>query len=389
LYRLIKNGDLFVIKTRVDKESDIALNRSASFVAFRSRHSLIGRLPILLQNTGQELHRSNEAVFAIRTNLLIIYKALDSLGWDDLGVVLFNEKNEYLLDSRLGVDASVYRSMIDPLRLQVASTVFERPGDVAIFTHVYNEGPMLQLWYDHYSKFVPDTALFLIDDGSNDGSLDNLPKAVNRLTIPRAKLDHYNMANYCSYFQRFLLQRYRFVISTDCDELLFFPKGISDFLDQLPSNLAGFKPEYAIAPIHNKELEPPFTWKSSPESWKSRQLYVNEIDMFLKPLVCRAEVTWGPGQHYSKETVGTAEGLVLLHAKFVDYDRLLESTRNWQKMQQTQSDEQFFGRVKELAAFQDPEEYVSLIMTEYADRGATKILDKVFSSINGTKKVKN
>lgn len=383
MYRLIKNGDLFVIKTRVDKESDIALNRSASFVAFRSRHSLIGRLPILLQNTGQELHRSNEAVFAIRTNLLIIYKALDSLGWDDLGVVLFNEKNEYLLDSRLGVDASVYRSMIDPLRLQVASTVFERPGDVAIFTHVYNEGPMLQLWYDHYSKFVPDTALFLIDDGSNDGSLDNLPKAVNRLTIPRAKLDHYNMANYCSYFQRFLLQRYRFVVSTDCDELLFFPNGIRNFLDQLPSNLTGFKPEYAIAPIHNREIEPPFTWRSNPESWKSRQLYVNEIDMFLKPLVCTAEVTWGPGQHYSQEAVGTAEGLVLLHAKFVDYDRLLESTRNWNSMTQTENDRRFFTRVDDIAKSCEVEAYVRELFLSYADRAECKLPSEASGMIFG------
>jgi hypothetical protein len=285
------------------------------------------------------------------------------------------------------VDGSLFRKLVDPIVAQAASTQYKKPGHVAIFTHVYNEGKMLELWYDHYRQLVPDEALYVIDDGSNDGSLGSLPNSVNKLLIPRGELDHYNMANYCGYFARFLKQRYEWVISTDADELLFFPKSLEQSLRELPVGVDVFKPEYAIAPIHQIDLEPAFNWRSNPESWATRRTVVNEIEMFLKPLITRSSVTWGPGQHYCQEDVTILDGLVLLHAKHVDFDRIKASTTNWKLMDQTANDKNFFTRVTELAESQSVDTYVRKLMSEYSLREKATLPTVLARRIFGSDKV--
>jgi len=191
------------------------------------------------------------------------------------------------------------------------------------------------------------------------------------------------MANYCSYFARFLFQRYQWVISTDADELLFFPNNLTDLLLELPTEFCAFKPEYAIAPVHAVEKEQEFCWRSNSDSWKSRKTYVYESEMFLKPLVARSPVTWGPGQHFIQETCTTLKEMVLLHAKHVDFRRLVKSTGNWKSSDQTANDKKFFPRVEELNQSESVEKYCHTLINDYLRRPEIKLPFEVHNRIFG------
>jgi hypothetical protein len=248
---------------------------------------------------------------------------------------------------RLNIDPSLLKHFADGIQ-GGQWLKYPRPGKLAIFTHVFNEGRMLQLWERHYLQFVPASCLYVLDDGSADRSLESLSPEVNRISMPRGQLDHWNMASWSGYFQRFLLQRFQWVISTDCDELLIF-KGNDPIsvLENLSDSPCVLKPAMAVAPIHQMDVEPSFDFLNDRLFEKRAEIRL-EDEMFLKPLIANTKVSWEPGFHLCYETTQTSEDVILVHAKYIDFEHFKSSTANWKLQQQTANDRDFFGRLEEI-----------------------------------------
>jgi len=250
---------------------------------------------------------------------------------------------------RLNLDPSILKRFVDAI--QGGQWLrYQKPERLAIFTHVFNEGAMLKLWERHYSQMIHPNCLYVIDDGSTDGSLDQLSAEINRVKLPRGQLDHWNMASWSGYFQRFLLQRYEWVISTDCDELLLFKGGDPiPVLDKYGAKPAIVKPGMVVAPVHRPKDEPAFDFYSD-RIFQNRNEIRVEDDMFLKPLIANTQVSWEPGFHLCYEKSQSDEDVVLMHAKYIDAGRLEDSSLNWKLQHQTANDQEVFRRLAEINA---------------------------------------
>jgi hypothetical protein len=300
-----------------------------------------------------------------------LIKKLKEIGFSELsiGIVAIGiQGNSFKHKEPLSVSKEYINTYIDYLTAVNSISTFKRYGEIAVFTHAFNEGPMLKVWETHYSKITKQCNLYVIDDSSTDGSVANLSRNTNVLRIPRAEIDHYNMSAYCGFFQRFLLQRYEWVISTDVDELLFFPTRdpILD-LAQYKEAPTVIKPSHALAVVHDKSKEPRYDFCETGRLSFQRSRIVPEDEMYKKPLVSNTPITWIPGFHDCHEETVTLENMVLLHARLLDYGRYTAALYNWRDAPQSTSDARYFKRISELQSV-DIEEYASGIFENYLTR---------------------
>lgn len=244
-------------------------------------------------------------------------------------------QNGLLAQDMIVIDPGLMRAACDPLSvLSHRSSYATKPGDVAVVTHCYNEGWMVKRWESHYGNAVGHQNLFIVDDGSEDGSTQSLHPMTNLIRIPRGDLDHDNMSQYCGYLQRFLLRRYKWVINTDCDEFLMSRGGLVADILALPDGI--YRPEHAIMPVHRPDEEEPFR-PAEPFSGQHRT-FVRETDDFLKPMVASRPTTWSTGFHACAEPSRTMAGLWHVHLYAVDRDRRLSKDMTWGSMSQTVTD---------------------------------------------------
>src|SRR5262245_11380328 len=90
---------------------------------------------------------------------------------------------------------------------------------IAAITMAYNEAAFLPIWVNHYGSALGESNLFVIDDGSTDGSA-SANGGYNYLRKGRAAFDEDDRALLVSEFHKQLLSAYDTVIFTDVDELI-------------------------------------------------------------------------------------------------------------------------------------------------------------------------
>lgn len=220
---------------------------------------------------------------------------------------------------------------------------------LAVFTNVFNEGPMLQAWQAHYAKYLDLVDLYVIDDGSTDGSLGLLSRDTKIISIPKGEFDGWGMANFCSAFQRFLLTKYEWVCHVDCDELLIAKDdfGSDAFLKRLhPGRI--YKADEALLVVQEREGEAEFDFSLRSPITAQRKRFGQEIRGFLKPVLASIPVTWGPGYHYCLEPSEPLQDFWLLHLKYVDFKRLCYRYHQWSSMSSSSLTDAYYWHVKEL-----------------------------------------
>jgi hypothetical protein len=270
----------------------------------------------------------------------------------NIDACLYDNAHKIIHRERLMVDVMLFDLFYDPLTMaNTTPSGYQRSGEVAVVTHVYNEGAMLEFWERHYGQIFGFENLFVIDDGSTDSATVSLHVKTNVVRIPRGPLDHLNMAEYCGYFQRFLLKRYAWVINTDCDEILVANGGLNSLLKGSPPGT--YCPEYAVAAVHDVTHESAFDF-SKPLA-AQRNLYVSESDLFLKPMISSQPTTWGPGFHTSKESSSPLSGVWLVHLRYVDQSRLYQRNLHWSGMKQTPVDETIYRGLSKIRTMSDRE----------------------------------
>ncbi|MFB9915262.1 glycosyltransferase family 2 protein [Gluconobacter kanchanaburiensis] len=200
---------------------------------------------------------------------------------------------------------------------------------LAVVTMVYNEPEHLRVWSRHYGAQVGETACYVIDHGSDDGSTSRLGQ-INVLRIPRSPQDDERRTRAICRFCDSLLEWYDSVIYTDVDEILLadpalFPS-LTAFalLNRMPIVTAtGFDV------IHIPDEEERFDY-SRPISLQRQHLRFSSA--MCKPVLTRIPITWAPGFHCCEESVPSPGApLFLFHLRYADLtsglDRL-ERTRN-------------------------------------------------------------
>ena len=220
---------------------------------------------------------------------------------------------------------------------------------LAVFTNVYNEGLMLRAWEVHYSQYLDHLDLYVIDDGSTDGSIQLLNRNTQVVRLPKGEFDNWGLSNFCSYFQRFLLSKYQWVVHVDCDELLIAKDGFGSqaFLSRLqPNNI--FKCDEALLVVPERDHEKPFDFNLRTPLTQQRQRFGPEIRGFLKPVLADIPVTWGPGYHYCIEPCQDLQDFWLIHLKYVDFDRLLYRHQHWGTMASSSLTDAYYWHVKDL-----------------------------------------
>ena len=250
----------------------------------------------------------------------------------------------------LQIDHNLLRPFMDNISVlqspdhAITQYKYDKIGDVAAFTHVYNEGDMLLVWERYHKKQFGAENVFIIDHGSNDGSIERLGDRRNVVTLPHGKLDHWNMTAFCGYFQRFLLTQYKKVIHLDCDEFLVLkddPDGLRDYVLSLPDG-EHHVPEVAYELYHDPDNEPPIDF-SRPIT--SQRTYLKSNTRFIKPAVTSRWASWEPGFHSAQEKgFRTAPGLWMIHARQIDFDDCLRKDKNWLGLAQTEIDKMIYTK---------------------------------------------
>jgi hypothetical protein len=221
----------------------------------------------------------------------------------------------------------------DPLGMGSRLRPVADKGDkVAVFTQAFNEGEMLLYWERFYAALVGHENLYVLNNGSTDGSCARLNPATNVINMPEVKVDHVAFAHAHSHFQRFLLMRYQWVIKVATDELLAVEGGLLERLATLPSGT--YVPEMALEPVHDKQSEGPFRFDGA--VCTQRQHFVTGTPGLIRPLISSVPTSWTPGNHLCFEPSQVLPGFVIAHLRYFDFDFLNEKNAKWAEMKQTE-----------------------------------------------------
>ena len=185
---------------------------------------------------------------------------------------------------------------------------------LAAVTMAYNEPIYAPIWLRHYARQVGAAHCYVIDHGSDDGSLDTLG-VTSVLRLPRSPQDDPRRARFLSGFCAALLQWYDAVLYADIDELLVAdPAQHRDLaayaasmpaevitaigldVQHLPGEEAGFDPVRSVG---------------------EQRRWARFNSAMCKPALIRRPVAWAPGFHCA-DVPPVFDRLYLFHLRYFD-----------------------------------------------------------------------
>jgi Glycosyl transferase family 2/SEC-C motif len=188
---------------------------------------------------------------------------------------------------------------------------------VAAITMVFNEAIFLPIWLNHYGSALGYENLFVIDDGSNDGSIRN-DRIVNLVSRKRGLLDERERAKTISYFHEELLQYYDVVLYADADELIVPEPNLEISLkDYLIASKGELINTIGLNVLHHRAREGPLDLT---KPLFSQRAYVQFDELYCKPVIARVPMRWTPGFHFCARSPCYATDLYLFHLRAMDYD---------------------------------------------------------------------
>ena len=207
----------------------------------------------------------------------------------------------------------------------------KKPGKLAIFTQTNNEGELLLYWQEHYAKLVGYENLYVLNNGGTDNSCSLLNSKTSVVNMPEGLNDLNDAMQIQGYFQRFLLQKYEWVLKVDVDEFMVCNGGLLATLDNLTQGI--YSPERAIAVIHDQEVEPCFDYNRPLLS--QRKVFVEESPGMKKPSLASIAATWTPGNHATFEKNNVLPGMWMVHLRYLDFNRLFQKNCRFSSLKVT------------------------------------------------------
>lgn len=189
---------------------------------------------------------------------------------------------------------------------------------IAAITMAYNESAFLPIWVNHYGSALGESNLFVIDDGSTDGSA-SANGAYNYLRKERAAFDEDDRALLIGEFHRQLLSAYDIVIFTDVDELIVVdPKLGLSLSDYLARESFDYKTTVGFNVIHDTKGELPI---SLDKPLFAQRRYAQFSIGYCKPLVSKVPMSWGAGFHFVRGSGARYDvNLLLFHLRAMDWE---------------------------------------------------------------------
>ena len=265
---------------------------------------------------------------------------IDNITFNSVDGILIKTDSD-IIQEKLVISKSLLRNIDFVFALN--NPRYKKPGSLCVFTSVYNDVQFLDLWLKYYSKIVGKDNLYVIDHGS---SISYDKSKANFIKIPRGEYDSNNLSLFNCYFQRFLLSQYKWVLHSDCDELIFveedndFNRIISSYNDPVLLST-----QNAFEVVYHPQNETDLDYSSSLLSQRSLML---PSESFQKTYLTSAPVTWGPGFHKTYERKTFDNRLWALHIKFMDPNSFLNKNKAiWKDLSQSQEDAQIFFVKKE------------------------------------------
>lgn len=197
------------------------------------------------------------------------------------------------------------------------------PRRRALITIVHNEPVFLPLWLRYYSSFFGAEDIYVLDNGTTDGSTDR-PGFV-RIPVAHDRVDHTWMVRTIERLQHELLERYDVVLVTDVDEIVApVPEWgtLGEYLD-------GFEEEWVnclgYEILHVPDVEAPLRLDAPILDQRGRWFFNDGYD---KAALTTVPMSWRPGLHGRTDFHFRLDpDLRLIHLHRVDYDICLERHR--------------------------------------------------------------
>jgi hypothetical protein len=188
--------------------------------------------------------------------------------------------------------------------------------NVAVVTFVFNEFVNLPIWRRYYGENFGEQNLFVVDNGSNDGSTSDLGK-VNRIVIPRDTFDDGKKAGFISSYQQALLEYYDAVIYTDGDEILVADpvryRNLNDYVSRMGSDYVTC---IGLNVLHVLNQEPPLDLA---RPILAQRRYARFNSATCKTLLSKVPINWTPGFHGLNLRPKFDPNLFMFHTKTMDY----------------------------------------------------------------------
>lgn len=191
---------------------------------------------------------------------------------------------------------------------------------IGLVTLTRDEGPLLRKWVDHHAR-VGMTNILVFDDGSRDGSTDDLPCSVHRLpAMPGGRGFEAGRLALINGVAEGLLAVYDYVAFCDVDEFLVPDPERFDSLPELleargrPDVIASTALDVVHVPGEGPlDLSLPVL---------SQRAFAKFAPVMCKPALKRIAADWARGSHGIRSPYGVDPDLFMIHLKFADRDRL-------------------------------------------------------------------
>jgi hypothetical protein len=247
----------------------------------------------------------------------------------------FIENNQYVCGESVMLSPDLLTRLYDPLKLYSSYVPIEqKAAQLAVFTQTFNEGDMLLYWEAYYAKMVGHENLYVLNNGSTDGSCERLHPKTNVINMPVAPVDHERFAQLQGHFQRFLLMRYEWVIKVDTDEFLVCDGDMVETLKAQPGGT--YHPEHAVEVLHDWKTEPPFDFAKP--VFAQRTHVIRGTKLLLRPIISSIATTWSAGNHTNAEQSTPLRNSYVLHLKYFDINYLYRKNDKWSRMAQTETE---------------------------------------------------
>ena len=204
---------------------------------------------------------------------------------------------------------------------------------IAALTMVFNERHFLPFWILHYGAVVGRENLYIVDDGSDDGSTTGLG-AIKVMRNKKSVLDESDRAGKIAAIQAELLTRYDAVIFSDVDELIVVdPKlnlGLAEYITGHVDTVAratGLNVHFSL------HYESPL--KRGVPLFRQRR-FVQFDQEYCKTLVSRVPLQWTPGFHNCSVHTDPRSDLFLFHLRSVDPGISVDRINSFHKISRSQ-----------------------------------------------------
>lgn len=190
---------------------------------------------------------------------------------------------------------------------------------VAVITMVFNEAIKLPIWLRYYGDMFGRESLYVIDNGSTDGSTRQIaPSSV--IHAPKTPKFERSRRKFVGDLCRSLLHYYETVIYTDCDEILFPRAGNGSLADYLRQFGGSHVTALGLNMFQDVNAEEAIEFDRPILQQRAKAAFALPM---CKTLITRRPIEWSIGFHQSS-LPPHFDDIFLLHISNIDLNVKLD-----------------------------------------------------------------